>query len=89
MSFGSPTSDAQLNNFIEGQSQRQKFQALVHDLNDKCWDTCMTSKPGTKLDSRTSTCIVSCVERFIDSSNFVLNRVAALPQQPSGGSSYE
>ncbi|MCL4122189.1 UNVERIFIED_CONTAM: hypothetical protein GTU68_057747 [Idotea baltica] len=32
-------------------------------------------KPSTRLDGRTESCLVSCVERFIDSSNFVANRL--------------
>jgi import inner membrane translocase subunit TIM8 len=32
-------------------------------------------KPGPKLDSRTECCFVNCVERFIDTSQFILNRL--------------
>ena len=32
-------------------------------------------KPGPKLDSRTESCFVNCVERFIDTSQFILNRL--------------
>lgn len=80
MAFGGPTSDNQLNNFIEGQTQRQRFQVLVHELTERCWDTCMVGKPSTKLDSRTEACMVGCVERFIDTSNFVANRITTLPE---------
>lgn len=75
MALGGPTSDSQLNEFIEGQTQRQKFQILVHELTEKCWDTCMTGKPSTRLDSKTEACLTGCVERFIDSTNFVANRI--------------
>lgn len=37
---------------------------------EKCMD-----KPGPKLDSRTEVCFVNCVERFIDTSQFILNRL--------------
>ncbi|XP_009284589.1 PREDICTED: mitochondrial import inner membrane translocase subunit Tim8 A [Aptenodytes forsteri] len=39
-----------------------------------CWEKCM-DKPGPKLDSRAETCFVNCVERFIDTSQFILNRL--------------
>lgn len=39
-------------------------------LQEKCMD-----KPGPKLDSRTEMCFVNCVERFIDTSQFILNRL--------------
>ncbi|XP_064117190.1 mitochondrial import inner membrane translocase subunit Tim8 A-like [Macrobrachium nipponense] len=47
---------------------------LVHELTEKCWDKCM-DRPSTRLESRTESCIKNCVERFIDSSNFVANRL--------------
>lgn len=39
-------------------------------VQEKCMD-----KPGPKLDSRAETCFVNCVERFIDTSQFILNRL--------------
>lgn len=41
-------------------------------------------KPGTKLDSRTETCLNNCVDRFIDVSLLVTNRFAKLIQQQAG-----
>ncbi|KAH0631010.1 hypothetical protein JD844_004472 [Phrynosoma platyrhinos] len=43
---------------------------LQHFIEEKCMD-----KPGPKLDSRAETCFVNCVERFIDTSQFILNRL--------------
>ncbi|XP_077139497.1 mitochondrial import inner membrane translocase subunit Tim8 A isoform X1 [Ranitomeya variabilis] len=39
-----------------------------------CMDKCM-EKPGPKLDARCEGCFVNCVERFIDTSQFILNRL--------------
>uniref|UniRef100_A0A9J8BP85 Mitochondrial import inner membrane translocase subunit n=1 Tax=Cyprinus carpio carpio TaxID=630221 RepID=A0A9J8BP85_CYPCA len=65
------TTDPQLQQFIEIESQKQRFQQLVHQMTEeKCMD-----KPGPKLDSRTEVCFVNCVERFIDTSQFILNRL--------------
>ena len=49
-------------------------QGIVHSLTDQCWDICM-EKPSSRLDSKTSFCITNCVDRFIDTSNFVVNRL--------------
>ncbi|XP_061690702.1 mitochondrial import inner membrane translocase subunit Tim8 A [Syngnathoides biaculeatus] len=68
------SADPQLQHFIEIESQKQKFQQLVHQMTEVCWEKCM-DKPGPKLDSRTDTCFVNCVERFIDTSQFILNRL--------------
>ncbi|CAG0893605.1 unnamed protein product [Darwinula stevensoni] len=47
---------------------------LVHNLTEQCWDVCM-DKPSSRLDSKTENCIVNCVERFIDTNTFVINRL--------------
>ncbi|XP_054974636.1 mitochondrial import inner membrane translocase subunit Tim8 A-like [Sorex araneus] len=72
----SPSSsvDRQLQCFIEAETQKQSFQQLVHQMTELCWEKCM-DKPGPKLDSRTEACLVNCVERFIDTSQFILNRL--------------
>nr|CAD7197222.1 unnamed protein product [Timema douglasi]CAD7401356.1 unnamed protein product [Timema poppensis] len=66
-------SDPQLQQFIEIETQKQKFQFLVHGLTDICWELCI-DKPGSRLDNKSEHCLNNCVERFIDCSNFVLNR---------------
>lgn len=80
--------DPQLRQFIEGETHRQKFQVLVRELTERCWDSCMVDKPSTRLDSRTQTCLTNCVERFLDTSNFIINRMervsgASMPAPPS------
>ncbi|CAB1418292.1 unnamed protein product [Pleuronectes platessa] len=78
--------DPQLQQFIEVESQKQRFQQLVHQMTEVCWEKCM-DKPGPKMDSRTETCLGNCVERFIDTSQFILNRLEQT--QRSRGSSSE
>ncbi|ERE65701.1 tyrosine-protein kinase BTK isoform 2 [Cricetulus griseus] len=48
----------------------------VYTIMYSCWheEKCM-DKPGPKLDSRAEACFVNCVERFIDTSQFILNRL--------------
>lgn len=71
---GLGAADPQLQRFIEVETQKQRFQQLVHQMTELCWEKCM-DKPGPKLDSRAETCFVNCVERFIDTSQFILNRL--------------
>ena len=66
--------DIQLQRFLAGEQQKQQFQQNVHNMTDNCWDTCV-GVPSQKLDRRTEGCIVNCVERFIDTSKFVVNRL--------------
>ena len=66
--------DPQLASFIEQENQKQRFQAVVHSLTDQCWDLCAPSI-STRLDGRSETCLANCVERFIDSSNYIINKL--------------
>ena len=65
--------DPQMQQFILAEKEKQKFQVLVASLTDECWEKCV-EKVGSKQDSKTGTCIVNCVERFLDTSSFVANR---------------
>ena len=60
--------------------QRAPLFFQVHNFTDVCWDKCMDS-PSSKLDSRTETCLVSCVERFIDTTLTITNRFTQMVQK--------
>lgn len=66
--------DHQLKSFIETETKKQQFQVLVHELTDICWETCM-DRPSARLESKVQKCLVNCVERFIDTTNFITNRL--------------
>ncbi|KAI5645780.1 tim10/DDP family zinc finger domain-containing protein [Phthorimaea operculella] len=66
--------DPQIEDFILTETQKQRFQVLVHCLTDTCWDTCM-GLPSPRLDTKTEVCIMNCVERFIDSTTFITKRL--------------
>ncbi|KAL7645028.1 UNVERIFIED_CONTAM: hypothetical protein RMT77_003398 [Armadillidium vulgare] len=76
--------DAELQQFIAKEQQKAQLQAMIHRMNEMCWDTCVGT-PESKLNSRTETCIANCVERFIDSSLFITNRFAQLLSKSGGG----
>ncbi|GBO38949.1 Mitochondrial import inner membrane translocase subunit Tim8 A [Araneus ventricosus] len=77
---GSPVVDKDLERFIEEENQKQRFQQLVNELNEKCWDICL-DKPTQRLDSKTETCLTNCVNRFIDASSFILKRLERVGSQ--------
>ncbi|KAK7486999.1 hypothetical protein BaRGS_00021815 [Batillaria attramentaria] len=84
---GEALQDPRMQRFVEAETQRQRFQQLVHSLTEKCWDACMGT-PGQKLDSRTETCMVNCVERFIDTTNYVVNRLESTPMPTKAASEF-
>ncbi|XP_003706328.1 mitochondrial import inner membrane translocase subunit Tim8 A [Megachile rotundata] len=67
--------DDQLQAFLERESKSHQFQKLGHKLTDVCWEVCVQT-PGHSLDYGTKNCLVNCVERFIDISNFIAYRLA-------------
>lgn len=66
--------DAHLTSFIEQENQKQRFQTVVHTLTEQCWDLCSPSI-SSRLDGKSETCLANCVERFIDSSNYIINKL--------------
>ncbi|XP_048776144.1 mitochondrial import inner membrane translocase subunit Tim8 A-like [Ostrea edulis] len=79
--------DPVMKKFIQGEQQKQKFQDTVKQLTEECFDFCVTS-PGSKLGSSAEHCIVNCVERFIDTTNFVANRIQRSAQSSSSSSGF-
>ncbi|KAK6173195.1 hypothetical protein SNE40_016693 [Patella caerulea] len=79
--------DPKMRQFVEMETQKQKFQQLVYQLNDQCWEMCM-DKPGQKLDSKVETCLTNCVQRFIDTTNFVVNRLESTTLPTSSSSEF-
>ncbi|XP_054576209.1 mitochondrial import inner membrane translocase subunit Tim8 A-like [Eptesicus fuscus] len=66
--------DPQLQHLIRVETQKQRFQQLVHQVTELCWEKCV-DKPGPALDSRAEACFVNCVDRFIDTSQFTLHQL--------------
>ena len=66
--------DPHLASFIEQENQKQRFQSVVHSLTEQCWELCAPSI-SSRLDGKTETCLTNCVERFIDSSNYIINKL--------------
>ncbi|CAG9802387.1 unnamed protein product [Chironomus riparius] len=84
LSGGDHKVDSELQEFLLVEKQRAQVNAQIHEFNDICWDKCV-DKPGSKLDSRTETCLNNCVDRFIDTSLLITNRLAQLIQKQSSG----
>ncbi|BES99815.1 unnamed protein product [Nesidiocoris tenuis] len=76
--------EKELQEFLLVEREKAKLQAQIHEFADICWDKCV-DKPSTKLDSRTETCMLNCVDRFIDVSLLITNRFAQMLQKSAGG----
>ncbi|CAF0887310.1 unnamed protein product [Rotaria sordida] len=67
--------DAQLASFIKQENQKQHFRSVVHTLTEKCWDLC-SPNISSRLDDRSERCLAGCVERFLDSSHYIMNKIS-------------
>ncbi|KAL7981617.1 mitochondrial import inner membrane translocase subunit Tim8 B [Vipera latastei] len=78
--LGQEAEVAELQRLVAAEEQRARLTAQVHTFMEVCWEKCV-DKPGSKLDSRTETCLANCVNRFIDTTLSVTNRFAQLMQK--------
>ena len=62
---------------IEAESQKAKFTQNAYQFTDVCWDKCV-DKISNRMDRKTETCLTNCVERFLDTTHFVINRLGTM-----------
>ncbi|KAI9301781.1 Tim10/DDP family zinc finger-domain-containing protein [Cunninghamella echinulata] len=67
----------ELAQFLEAENAKARIQQTVHTLTDSCWDKCV-SKVNAKLDRGEEACLSNCVERFLDTSLFIVKRLEDL-----------
>ncbi|KAL5533686.1 hypothetical protein ACEPAG_146 [Sanghuangporus baumii] len=58
--------------FIEKEQAGARVQAAVHNFTSTCWDKCITGTPSTRFSRSEETCLANCVERFLDTSIFLV-----------------
>jgi len=78
--------DSRLQQFIQQETERQRFQKVIHELNEKCWDTCIEpqGKPSNRLDGKSESCLRNCVDRFIDANLLVTGRIQKKAMEMAG-----
>ncbi|KAF9454893.1 hypothetical protein P691DRAFT_654855, partial [Macrolepiota fuliginosa MF-IS2] len=52
-----------------------RIQSTIHQLTSTCWDKCITSAPGNSFSRSEASCLVNCVERFLDTSLYLVNQI--------------
>ncbi|ODN06052.1 Mitochondrial import inner membrane translocase subunit Tim8 [Orchesella cincta] len=83
-SLGGAGANAELQEFIAMEQQKQQLRATIQNLTDTCWEKCITGNPGTRLDSKTEACLENCVHRFFDVTVMIANRFASALQRQGG-----
>ncbi len=66
--------DPQLMEFVQKMEQEQRLKKKAEELTVECWDLCVTNPSVAKFDYKTEQCLMNCVNRFIDSSTYLLQQ---------------
>jgi len=83
MATAQPQVSPELQNFLRQEQARAQMQQTIAKLTDVCWNKCMTGTPGSYLSSREQACFDNCAKRFLDTTQYVIQRFAH--QQNAGG----
>jgi len=65
----------ELATFLEREQAQARVQQSIHTFASLCWDKCITGTPSTRFSRGEETCLSSCVERFLDTSIFLVKRI--------------
>ena len=74
---GGQAVDYELQQFVQVEESKARFQGMAKQFTNICWEKCI-DKPSSKFDSRTESCLKNCVERYLDTTNFIVNRFQKL-----------
>ncbi|KAK8844133.1 mitochondrial import inner membrane translocase subunit TIM8 [Kwoniella newhampshirensis] len=74
-------SKRELEGFLEQEQAKAKLQASIHELTNTCWNTCITGSISSKFSKGEAACLENCVDRFLDSSLYIVRQIEAQKQQ--------
>ncbi|GAQ81229.1 TIM8 mitochondrial import inner membrane translocon protein [Klebsormidium nitens] len=69
----------ELQQFLEQEKQKAMVNELVAKLTDSCWEKCMGT-PGSKLSSGETACFSNCAQRFLETSQLILQKFERMQQ---------
>lgn len=75
----------ELQRFLQQEQAKAQLQQTVTQLTSTCWDKCIGT-PGRYLGSREEACLSDCAKRFLETTQFIMQR-AQQQSQRSGGNS--
>ncbi|KAI6134017.1 Tim10/DDP family zinc finger-domain-containing protein [Pisolithus croceorrhizus] len=71
----------ELATFLEREQAHARVNDSIRNLTGMCWDKCITSTPGSRFARGEESCLSNCVERFLDTSIFIVTQVQRQQQQ--------
>lgn len=73
----------ELTTFLEREQAQARINSTVHNLTSMCWDKCVTSTPGSRFARGEESCLLNCVDRFMDTSLFIIKTIEGQRSQQS------
>ncbi|KAJ1915434.1 Mitochondrial import inner membrane translocase subunit tim8 [Mycoemilia scoparia] len=67
----------ELKKFLDAENAKAQMQSTIHEFTGRCWDKCIKSATSNnnKIDSTEKACLENCVNRFVDTSMFIVKRL--------------
>ncbi|OAA57880.1 mitochondrial import inner membrane translocase subunit tim8 [Niveomyces insectorum RCEF 264] len=70
---------AELRQFVANEQQRTRLQSQTHHLTEICWKKCIAGPvKSNTLDRTEESCLVNCVDRFMDLNMFTSKRLTSM-----------
>ncbi|KAI0036677.1 Tim10/DDP family zinc finger protein, partial [Vararia minispora EC-137] len=65
----------EMEQFLLREQTKARMQASIHQHTSMCWDKCITGAPSARLSRSEENCLANCVERFLDTSLFMVKKL--------------
>ncbi|ETW87459.1 mitochondrial import inner membrane translocase [Heterobasidion irregulare TC 32-1] len=65
----------ELQTFLDREQAQARVQQSIHSFTSMCWDKCITGTPSTRFSRGEESCLVNCVDRFLDTSLFMVKQI--------------
>ncbi|PPQ69072.1 hypothetical protein CVT25_004248 [Psilocybe cyanescens] len=75
----------ELASFLETQQAIARLNSSVQQLTTTCWDKCITGTPSTRFSRGEENCLSNCVQRFLDTSLFMVSQIEQKRTAAQGG----
>eukprot|EP01023_Acetabularia_acetabulum_P025798 TRINITY_DN2461_c0_g1_i10.p16 TRINITY_DN2461_c0_g1~~TRINITY_DN2461_c0_g1_i10.p16 ORF type:complete len:101 (-),score=19.93 TRINITY_DN2461_c0_g1_i10:3733-4008(-) len=72
----------QMQQFLAQEQQKAVIQQMIFKVTEDCFDKCIAT-PGKEMSGRERTCIENCAKRFVETTQFIMQRF----QKEAGGAS--
>ncbi|PCH33505.1 hypothetical protein WOLCODRAFT_93600 [Wolfiporia cocos MD-104 SS10] len=65
----------ELSQFVETEQAQARLHQSIHTFTSMCWDKCITGTPSTRFSRSEESCLANCVDRFLDTSLFMVKQI--------------